>query len=50
MWEPQRHRDTKGAGAIEDDSGTDNEIKRQNFDVCPPDCSGAFVSLCLCGS
>src|SRR5262249_24107386 len=27
--EPQRHRDTKGAGAIEDDSGTDNEIKRR---------------------
>src|SRR5262245_27691043 len=27
--EPQRHRDTKGTGAIEDDSGTDNEIKRR---------------------
>src|SRR5215813_2318942 len=26
---PQRHRDTKGAGAIGDDSGTDNEIKRR---------------------
>ena len=26
---PQRHKDTKGTGAIEDDSGTDIEIKRR---------------------
>src|SRR5215510_12210267 len=25
----KEHRDTKGTGAIEDDSGTDNEIKRR---------------------
>src|SRR5262249_13581836 len=45
---PQRHRDTKGAGAIEDDSGTDNEIKRRISMSVPrllrrPLCLSVFV-------
>src|SRR5262249_513939 len=41
----QRH---KGAGAIEDDSGTDNEIKKR-ISMSVPDCSGPLcVSVSLC--